>query len=328
MSTLMFSRVLRRVTFTGSSKYFDQFECFFIIFGLTIESLVIHMDLMFSTIDGQQLEHALLKRMPRLLSLDLILHSTAVYTEPINMDRFRTELWQHYSPIVYWYDIRAHQQIIFTLPYRCERVSCVDQCVCHAFDIVLLLQFKYLSNESISSWICNRSVSLCFAHVRSLSLCATTPLTLQTCQSIERIFPRLQSLDVTNPFRVSGLDPTDQHSSSQSYMNEDLLDDRTLQLPSVTKFSLLSTSYHDDYRTFCRLLDLLPNLNSLQMIIGRPLFRQILAHEYQDTHVRKQCLRIKLLQMIRFFDEKTVLTDEEIHYLFPNAIILFDYDDL
>jgi hypothetical protein len=31
--------------------------------------------------------------------------------------------------------------------------------------------------------------------------------------------------------------------------------------------------------------------------------------------------------MVRFYDEKNVLSNEEIHCLFPNAQILFDYDD-
>lgn len=111
-------------------------------------------------------------------------------------------------------------------------------------------------------------------------------------------------------------------------MNEDLLCDTSLQLPLITKFSLLSSCHSDDYPTFRRLLHLLPNLVSLQMFIGRSLFRHVLAHEHEDGMMRNQLARIKLLQMVRFYDEKNVLSDDEIHVLFPNAVILFDYDDL
>ena len=77
---------------------------------------------------------------------------------------------------------------------------------------------------------------------------------------------------------------------------------------------------------FCRFLHLLPNLVSLQMYIGRTLYREILSNE--DQSIINALNRIQLLQMVRFYDEKDVLTNEEIHCLFPNAQILFDYDEI
>ena len=113
---------LRRVTFKGTTKYFDQLECFFTIFGSTIESLSIHIDLMYYTVDGQRLERSLLKNMSRLSSFDLIIHSNATCSDPMAIESFQSPAWQQFSPVVYWYDLRAHQQTIFTLPYRSDRV--------------------------------------------------------------------------------------------------------------------------------------------------------------------------------------------------------------
>jgi hypothetical protein len=64
------------------------------------------------------------------------------------------------------------------------------------------------------------------------------------------------------------------------------------------------------------------------MYIGRTFFREILSREIEDDFVRNSLARIKVLQMVRFYDEKNVLNNDEIHCLFPNAQILFDYDEL
>jgi len=113
-----------------------------------------------------------------------------------------------------------------------------------------------------------------------------------------------------------------------SYINEDFLSNISLQLPAITKFSFLLRSQYDDYKIFRRFLYLLPNLIYLQMYIGRSLFREILSHEHEDIFIKNILTRIKLLQMVRFYDEKNVLSNEEIHCLFPNAQIFFDYDEL
>ena len=124
-----------------------------------------------------------------------------------------------------------------------------------------------------------------------------------------------------------GLDYDDEYTRHSSYLNEDLLANATLQLPSITKFCLKSLTQYDDYRTFHRLIHLLPNLVTLQMYIGRSLFRQVLANEHDDASVKTALARIDFLHMVRFYDEKNVLTNEEIYSLFPHARILFDYDE-
>lgn len=119
-----------------------------------------------------------------------------------------------------------------------------------------------------------------------------------------------------------------EHNRIISYMNKDILLNLNLQLPSITKLCFLLPSQSDDYRIFRSFLYLLPNLIYLQMFIGRILYREILSHENEDLSLRNSLNRIKLLQMVRFYDEKNVLSNDEIHCLFPNAQILFDYDEV
>jgi hypothetical protein len=159
-----------------------------------------------------------------------------------------------------------------------------------------------------------------------LSLTTTTPFTLETFQFIEKVFPNIKTIELTDPIKLPELEHSDEQNRNIPLMNENLLSNNNLQLPSITKLCFLSRSQYDDYRIFRRSLYLLPNLVYLQMYIGRSLFREILTHD--DDFIRMALSRIKLLQMVRFYDEKNVLSNEEIHCLFPNAQILFDYDDL
>jgi hypothetical protein len=120
------SNTLERVTFTGCSKYFDHMEHFFATVGATIQCLVINLDLIYYTVDGKRLEHSLLEKMPRLSSLDLILHSTAVYCDPVAIKTFQTSAWQKFNSVLCWNDTRAHQHTIFTLPYKSDRVRWIS----------------------------------------------------------------------------------------------------------------------------------------------------------------------------------------------------------
>ncbi|CAF4356609.1 unnamed protein product, partial [Adineta steineri] len=114
---------LYRVTFIGCTKYFDHLENFFSTFGSTIECLTINIDLMYYIIDGKRLENGLLNKMPCLSSLDIIIHSTAVYSNPLDIETFRSTTWQKFNPVIYWNDTHAHQKTIFTLPYKSDRVK-------------------------------------------------------------------------------------------------------------------------------------------------------------------------------------------------------------
>ena len=116
--------VLRRVTFTGCTRNFDHVESFFGSFGSTIECLSINLDLLYCTVNGHELEDALLNEMPRLSSLNLIIHSTAVFSEPIKISTLQSVAWQRFHPLVHWHDRHAHQQTMFTVPYLSNRVGC------------------------------------------------------------------------------------------------------------------------------------------------------------------------------------------------------------
>ncbi|CAF1462369.1 unnamed protein product [Rotaria sordida] len=235
---------LHSVTFTGWIKYFDHMEMFFATFGSTIESLFLNIDLMFRGVDGKRLEQSLLDKMPRLSSLDLIIHSTVADSDPLEIETFQSFTWKQFNPIVYWNDSYAHQHTIFTLPYKSDR-------------------FKHLSNEFISSCISNRPVSLCFERVHSLSLITTTPLTLKTFQFIEKVFPNVKTLELTDCIKH----PLDESEEDRSVIavNEDILFDTTLQIPSVTEFCFFIWTKYDNYKTFRRLLALFPNLVYLEL---------------------------------------------------------------
>ena len=115
--------LLKHVTFTGSTKYFDHIENFCSLFGSTIEYFSLNLDLIYYIIDGKRLERELLDQMPHLSSLDLILHSTATYCDPLDIQTFRNPIWEKYNPVVYCYDLHAHEHTIFTLPYKSDRVK-------------------------------------------------------------------------------------------------------------------------------------------------------------------------------------------------------------
>lgn len=111
------------VTFRGWIKYFDHLESFFDTFGSTIEYLSMNIDHRYYVYDGKQLEKRILNKMPRLSSLDLIIFSPLTGYESIEIETFQSFTWQNLNPIVYWYDVFAKQHMIFTLPYKSDRVS-------------------------------------------------------------------------------------------------------------------------------------------------------------------------------------------------------------
>ncbi|CAF4247024.1 unnamed protein product, partial [Rotaria sordida] len=145
---------------------------------------------------------------------------------------------------------------------------------------------------------------------------------------IEKGFPNIKTLELTNPLKSSRFQHERKRNRNISHISDIFLLNNSLQLPSITKFCFLLRSQYDDYKIFRRFLYLLPSLVYLQMFIGRSLFHEILIYEHEDNFIRCALNRIKLLQRIRFYDGKNPLSNEELHILFPNAQILFDYDDL
>ena len=113
---------LNRVIFTGCTKYFHHLEKFFLKFGSTIKYLTINIELIYSIIDGKRFENEVLNKMPCLLSLNLIIHSIAICSDPINIETFQNLSWQKFNPIVSCNDIHSHQHTIFTLPYSSNQV--------------------------------------------------------------------------------------------------------------------------------------------------------------------------------------------------------------
>lgn len=176
--------------------------------------------------------------------------------------------------------------------------------------------------------VSNRTVSLSFDSVRTLSLTSTTPLTVELFQFIEKAFPNIKTLELTKSTKLIGQEEDNIRCTDISHMNETFLSNTNLQLPSVIKFCYLPQLQNDTYKIFHRFMHLLPNLIYLQMFIGRNLFNEILQYEYTDSFIRNALNRIQILQMVRFYDEKNVLSKKETQFLFPNAQILFDYDDL
>ncbi|CAF0967212.1 unnamed protein product [Didymodactylos carnosus] len=299
-------RSLHSVTFTGWIKYFDHMKSFFTNFGSTIECLSLNIDLMFLTVDGKGLEQGLLDKMPRLSSLDLIIHSTVADSDPLDIKTFQSFTWQKFNPIVYWNDRHAHQHTIFTLPYKCD-------------------QFHHLSNEFVSSCVSNRPVSLSFKHVRSLSLTTTTSLTMETFQFIQKAFPNVKTLELTNWIKHP-LDESEEDTSVSS-VNEDLLFDTTLQIPSVTQFCHFTWSQYDNYKTFRRLLSLFPNLICLELDIEQSILRDILTLAHKDDLVKTLFANIEQLKISDFHHEAKPLIDAEFHHFFPRVKNLITEDD-
>ncbi|CAF3884420.1 unnamed protein product, partial [Rotaria magnacalcarata] len=299
---LISCNTLRRITFTGCTKYFEHLAHFFATFGSTIQCLTINIDLIYNVIDGLRLERELLNKMQCLASFDLIIHSIQTHRESIEINTFQTLSWRKFNPIVYWNDIHAHQHTIFTLPYRSNT-------------------FKHLSNDFQSTCASNREVFLYFERVRTLSLLVTTPLTLETFEFIAKSFPNIKTLELTNPIELSRFEL--KHNRTISLLSDVFLSNNTLQLPSIVKFCFLLRSHYDNYQILRRFLHLLPNLVYLQMFIGRSLFHEILKYEHEDNFIRSALNRIETLQMVNFYDGKNILTHEEIHNLFPNAKKLF-----
>jgi len=275
---------------------------------------------MFLTVDGTRLERKLLDKMPRLASLDLNIFSTfSDEDDPIQIETFKSFTWEQLNPVVYWYDIHAQQHTLFTLPYKLDRV-------CHCLDlsyivVVSCFQFKHLSNDFVSTCVSNRSISLCFERVRTLSLINTTPLNLETFLWIQKVFPNITTVELREK-DVHPLAENDEDEEERSVgvlsMNEDLLLDTSLQISSVTKFCVAASFERIDYKTFYRFLRLFPNLVDLELNIGHPLLHDLLKHKNEDGLVEVALARINQLKIISWHESDT-LTDADIHYLFPKV---------
>ena len=112
-----------------------------------------------------------------------------------------------------------------------------------------------------------------------------------------------------------------EEDSDALIMSDDLLLDTTVQIPSVTQFSITTWSSYDNYKIFGRFLRLFPNLVSLKLDTEYSLLHDILKLANEDEFVKSALTRIEQLAITSWIGRNT-LTDAEIHYLFPNVINL------
>jgi hypothetical protein len=102
---------------------------------------------MYNTVDGTQLERELLDKMPRLSSLDLIIFSAVSDRDPIEIETFQSFTWENFNPVAYWYDSYAQQHMLFTLPYKSDRVRVYFHSIyqlihCSCFLLLVPIFFK------------------------------------------------------------------------------------------------------------------------------------------------------------------------------------------
>lgn len=164
----------------------------------------------------------------------------------------------------------------------------------------------------------NRAVSLRFPHVRTVSLINTTPLNLETILFIEKCFPRVNTVELTERMiHPLAEDDRDERGNVLS-LNEDLLFNATVQILSVTKFCIRVYRQAVDYKTVYRFLCLFPNLVELQLNLGHPLLCDLARHKNEDDRVATAFARITQLKISQSREEDK-LTDIEMRSLFPNV---------
>lgn len=97
-------------------------------------------------------------------------------------------------------------------------------------------------------------------------------------------------------------------------MDEDLLLDTDIQIPSVKELSIDLEFPYDDYKTFRRFLEIFPNLINLTLDTEESFIHAFLQDD--DQFVKVALGRIEHLD-INFRHKSKSLTDEEIRRLFP-----------
>ena len=150
---------------------------------------------------------------------------------------------------------------------------------------------------------------------------------MEIFQFIVKKFPSITTLVLNDPQKPSRFDNKNHRHEYISHLSQDLLSNDSLKLCSITKSCFRSRAERDNYNLFRCLLYLLPNLTHLQMFFERSLYHKIRKHEYEDNVLRSRLNHIKYVQIIHFYDEKNFFSNEEVHYLFPNAQMLFQYGD-
>ena len=160
--------------------------------------------------------------------------------------------------------------------------------------------------------------------MQTLSLINTTPLNLDTFRLIEKVFPNLITVELQgediHPLAEDDDDDDDDDGEEKSIgvlsMNEDLLLDTGLQLPSVTKFRIRIRNQRVDYNTFHRFLRLFPNLVDLELDTNDSLLQDLLEHRNDDDLIQTLSNRVNRLHVVSWYETDT-LTEVDIRDLFP-----------
>lgn len=153
--------------------------------------------------------------------------------------------------------------------------------------------------------------------VRELVMMNTIPLNSQTFLFIQKIFINIKTIELREPTRNYLVeDDEEEEDASILLMDEDL----HLQFTNITKFSLEVQHQRIDYKSLYRLLSLFPNLIELRLNIHHPVFQDIFKYRDENSYLGKTTFNsIKQLNIVDYPDED-MLTDEQIHILFPNVI--------
>ena len=108
-------------------------------------------------------------------------------------------------------------------------------------------------------------------------------------------------------------------------MDKDLLSNTSLQISSVTKFSVAVYDQRIDYKAFYRFLRLFLSLVDLELSVHSSLLHDLLKHKNEDHVVEIALTRINQLKI-----KPSCESDADIHHLFPNiksVVISDDYGE-
>lgn len=152
-----------------------------------------------------------------------------------------------------------------------------------------------------------------------LSLISSTPLNRETFLFIQKVFPNVTTIELTNWIINSCIEDEEETDRKIVLISEDLLSDTSLQIPSVTKFCINLWSQGVDYKTFHRFLCLFPDLVGLELDLQHPSFlRELLKYKHEDNLLGIMLAHIRQLNITSWHQNDT-LTDTEIRCLFPKA---------
>lgn len=137
----------------------------------------------------------------------------------------------------------------------------------------------------------------------------TTPLNFETFAFIKKVFANIKAIKLQEPYR-NHLAEEEEEDVEIDILSID--DDLRLQLPNITKFSIDIQNQRITYQSFNRLLCLFPNLIQLELDVYHRILQDVFEHRNENIFES-----IQQLNIVNCSDDD-MLTDEQIHILFPN----------